>query len=71
MNKLFIKYEYKRSMKGLKDLVPLYQRRLVDIQDHPEWDILKKTETHAKYHGGLKKGAQTWSADGSSQGHTI
>ena len=55
----------------LSDLVPLYQRRLVDIQDHPEWDILKKTETHVKYHGGLKKGAQTWSADGSSQGHTI
>ena len=55
----------------LSELVPLYQRRLVDIQDHPEWDILKKTETHAKYHGGLKKGAETWSADGSSQGHTI
>jgi Rieske 2Fe-2S family protein len=55
----------------LSELVPLYQRRLVDIQDHPEWDILKKNETHAKYHGGLKKGAQTWSADGSSQGHTI
>ena len=55
----------------LSELVPLYQRRLVDIQDHPEWDILKQTETHAKFHGGLKKGAQTWSADGSSQGHTI
>ena len=44
----------------LSELVPLYQRRLVDIQDHPEWDILKQTETHAKFHGGLKKGAETW-----------
>jgi Rieske 2Fe-2S family protein len=43
----------------------------VDIQDHPEWEILKKTKTHIKYHGGLKKGAQTWSSDGSSQGHLI
>ena len=55
----------------LSKLVPLYQRRLVDIQDHPEWSILKKTYSHQKYHGGLKKGAQTWSLDGSSQGHTL
>ena len=55
----------------LSELVPLYQRRLVDIQDHPEWDILQKTKLDVKYHGGLKKDAQTWSADGSSQGHTI
>ena len=55
----------------LSDLVPLYQRRLVDIQDHPEWEILKKTKTQKKYQGGLKNGAQTWSADGSSQGHSI
>jgi len=55
----------------LSKLVPLYQRRLVDIQDHPEWCILKKTYSHPKYHGGLEKGAQTWSLDGSSQGHTL
>jgi len=55
----------------LSKLVPLYQRRLVDIQDHPEWSILKKTYSHPRYHGGLKKGAQTWSLDGSSQGHTL
>jgi len=55
----------------LSELVPLYQRRLVDIQDHPEWEILKSTESHKKYHGGLKSGAQTWSSDGTSQGHTI
>jgi Rieske 2Fe-2S family protein len=55
----------------LSELVPLYQRRLVDIQDHPEWDILQKTKLDVKYHGGLKKDAQTWSVDGSSQGHTI
>ena len=55
----------------LSDLVPLYQRRLVDIKDHPEWDILKKTNSHSKYQGGLKNGAETWSVDGSSQGQSI
>ncbi len=55
----------------LSELVPLYQRRLVDIQDHPEWNILKKSQTHPKYQGGLKRDAQTWSTDGSSQGRTI
>ena len=55
----------------LSELVPLYQRRLVDIKDHPEWEILKKTKSHTKYHGRLKNGAQTWSSDGTSQGHTI
>ena len=29
----------------LSDLVPLYQRRLVDIKDHPEWVYLKKKLT--------------------------
>ena len=55
----------------LSELVPLYQRRLVDIKDHPEWNILKDTYDSPKYKGGLKKGSETWSADGSAQGFSI
>ena len=52
----------------LSDLVPLYGRRMVDIKDDPQW---KKfiNESHPKFQGGLKKGAETWSMDGSAQGH--
>ena len=32
---------------------------------------LKKNNSHSKYHGGLKNGAETWSVDGSSQGQSI
>ena len=55
----------------LSELVPLYQRRLVDIKDHPEWNILKNKFSNPKFHGGLKNGSQTWSKDGSAQGHLI
>lgn len=55
----------------LSNLVPLYQRRLVDIKDHPEWVILKEKNNTPKFNGGLKTGAQTWSSDGSSQGFSI
>tara|TARA_B100000965_G_scaffold29437_1_gene21757 strand:- start:469 stop:1617 length:1149 start_codon:yes stop_codon:yes gene_type:complete len=55
----------------LSDLVPLYQRRLVDIKDHPEWSILKDKNSNPKFQGGLKKGSQTWSSDGSAQGHLL
>ena len=55
----------------LSDLVPLFKRRLTDIKDHPEWSILKDQNNNPKYQGGLKEGSQTWSYDGSAQGHTI
>lgn len=55
----------------LSDLVPLYQRRLVDIKDHPEWSILKDKYSNPKFQGGLKDGSQTWSANGSAQGHLL
>jgi len=55
----------------LSDLVPLYQRRLVDIKDHPQWQILKDQNFNEKYQGGLKKGSETWSYDGSAQGRPI
>ena len=52
----------------LSELVPLYGRRLVDIKDDPQW---KKfiNEKDPKFQGGLKNGAETWSMDGSAQGH--
>ena len=55
----------------LSDLVPLYQRRLVDIKDHPEWSILKDKYSNPKFQGGLKDGSQTWSFDGNAQGHFL
>tara|TARA_B100001057_G_scaffold263349_1_gene263545 strand:+ start:2221 stop:3363 length:1143 start_codon:yes stop_codon:yes gene_type:complete len=55
----------------LSELVPLYQRRLVDIKDHPEWNILKDKYSNPKFQGGLKDGSQTWSADGNAQGHLL
>tara|TARA_Y100000590_G_scaffold133565_1_gene152729 strand:+ start:2182 stop:3327 length:1146 start_codon:yes stop_codon:yes gene_type:complete len=54
----------------LCDLVPVYGRRLVDIKDDPNWRKLKKIQ-HPKFQGGLKKGSETWSNDGSAQGHKI
>ena len=54
----------------LSKLVPLYQRRLVDVKDVENWKILKKN-SDPKFQGGLRKGADTWSSDGSSQGHYI
>ena len=52
----------------LSDLVPIYGRRLVDVKDDPQWKELIK-EPHPKYQGGLRKGSETWSTDGSAQGH--
>ena len=54
----------------LSDLVPMYSRRIVNIRDVPDW------EAHAgsndpKYRGGLRDGGETWSMDGSAQGHAI
>ena len=54
----------------LSNLVPIYSRRLVDIKDDPNWKKLKKIN-HPKYQGGLRKDAETWSLDGSAQGHKI
>mgnify|MGYP003345603600 CR=1 FL=1 len=54
----------------LSDLVPIYGRRLVDIKDDPNW----KRFTHhddPKYKGGMKKGTETWSMNGSAQGHRV
>ncbi|MBL6862052.1 MAG: aromatic ring-hydroxylating dioxygenase subunit alpha [Pelagibacterales bacterium] len=54
----------------LSDLVPVYSRRIMDIKDSPDWEELSKTPD-PKFQGGLKEGAETWSSDGSAQGHKL
>ena len=54
----------------LCDLVPIYGRRISGVRDLPGW------QDHAdsgdpKYVGGLREGSETWSTDGSAQGHVI
>jgi len=54
----------------LTHLVPLYSRRIVDPADVPDWDDhAESNDPH--YRGGLRDGAETWSIDGSAQGHVI
>ena len=52
----------------LSDLVPIYGRRLVDIKDDPDWEKLIENPD-PKFQGGMREGVQTWSMDGSAQGH--
>lgn len=54
----------------LSDLVPMYGRRIVNIKDVPDWAEHVDSED-PKYRGGLRKDSQTWSMDGSAQGHVI
>ena len=54
----------------LSDLVPIYSRRLMDIKEDPNWK--EKVENNdPKFSGGLRKGSETWSLDGSAQGKII
>lgn len=54
----------------LVDLVPLYGRRIVDRRDVPGWQD-HEGDNDPKYRGGLRNNAETWSMDGSAQGHVI
>jgi Rieske 2Fe-2S family protein len=54
----------------LSALVPLYARRIIDVKDLPDWPE-HEDDADPKYRGGLRQGAETWSCDGSAQGHTI
>jgi len=54
----------------LTDLVPLYGRRIIHPRDVPDWtDHVQSNDP--RYRGGLRDGAETWSVDGSVQGHAI
>ncbi len=54
----------------LVDLVPLYQRRIVNPRDVPDWRDHADSDD-PKYRGGMREGAETWSMDGGAQGHVI
>ena len=54
----------------LSGLVPLYKRRIVNTRDVPDWQAHEGKDDPA-YRGGLREGAETWSSDGSAQGHVI
>jgi len=54
----------------LTSLVPLYSRRIISKMDMPGWEDHDGSDDPF-YRGGLRSGAETWSKDGSAQGHTI
>jgi Rieske 2Fe-2S family protein len=54
----------------LSDLVPVYGRRLNHYKETPDWEA-HAGSAEPKYTGGLKTGAETWSMNGSAQGHLI
>jgi len=54
----------------LTALVPLYSRRIIATRDVPDWPE-HENSADPKFRGGLRPGAETWSADGSAQGHAI
>ena len=53
--------------KHLSKLVPIYGRGLMARHDDPEW-ALHAANDAPEYAGGLRAGAETWSADGRAHG---
>ncbi len=54
----------------LVELVPLYGRRIISPMDLPDWKDNRENDD-PKFKGGLREGGETWSNDGSAQGHVI
>ncbi|NNF79148.1 MAG: aromatic ring-hydroxylating dioxygenase subunit alpha [Rhizobiales bacterium] len=54
----------------LVELVPLFTRRIINPKDVPDWQD-HEGSTDPKFRGGMREGGETWSSDGSAQGHTI
>lgn len=54
----------------LSDLVPVYGRRISDPRDVAGWED-RIDDPDPAYSGGLRRGAETWSDDGSAQGRLI
>ncbi len=54
----------------LVELVPLFTRRIINPKDVPDWPDHAASDD-PKYRGGLSDGGETWSTDGSAQGHVI
>ncbi|MBX3579866.1 MAG: aromatic ring-hydroxylating dioxygenase subunit alpha [Rhizobiaceae bacterium] len=53
--------------KSLSHLVPIYGRGLMARHDDPEWERHADNDS-PEFSGGLRKGAETWSADGRVHG---
>jgi Rieske 2Fe-2S family protein len=53
--------------KSLSHLVPIYGRGLMARHDDPEWERHADNDS-PEFSGGLRKGAETWSADGHVHG---
>ena len=53
--------------KHLSQLVPIYGRGLMGRHDDPEWDRHADNDA-PEFSGGLRGGAETWSADGRAHG---
>jgi Rieske 2Fe-2S family protein len=51
----------------LSRLVPIYGRSIITPYDDPDWS-LHRDERHARFRGGLREGAVTWSMDGQAHG---
>ncbi len=54
----------------LGELVPQFKRRVVHFKDQPGWED-HQGSGDPLYTGGLADGVETWSMDGSAQGHVI
>jgi Rieske 2Fe-2S family protein len=52
---------------GLSRLVPLYGRGIMEPNDDPDW-AAHADDPDPRYRGGLRAGAETWSADGRGTG---
>ena len=50
-------------------VVPIYKRGFMEAFDDPQWQAGRSDEP--QYAGGLAEGAETWSSDGRSTGHTF
>lgn len=53
---------------ALSDLVPIFKRGLLDQSDRPDWRD-HQDDPDPRYRGGLRRGAETFSEDGSAQGY--
>jgi len=53
---------------SLSSLVPIYKRGLMEEREDPEWRAHAASDDPT-YKGGLRRGAATWSVDGTSLGH--
>ena len=55
---------------GLTKLVPLYKKGLLSPRDLPDWRQRTQEENPDEW-ANLRAGAETWSMDGSAQGHVL